>query len=157
MQGTITKQLIAQLVQFSKENNILLIIDPKPKHKEWYAGSTLITPNKKEAQEMSGILIETEEDFIKAGEILVNKFDSNVIITAGADGMYVFENVLTPQPPLSNKEGEKELTPRPPLSNKEGELKDAPTSSVILPAVAYPAITGGDWTCLSRRLNLPSF
>ncbi len=89
--GTITKQLMSQLIQFSKENDILLIIDPKPKHKEWYRGSTLITPNKKEAQEMSGIMIETEEDFIKASEVLVNKFDSDVIITAGADGMYVFE------------------------------------------------------------------
>ena len=89
--GTITKQLMLQMIQFSKENNILLIIDPKPKHKNWYAGSTLITPNKKEAQEMSGIIIESEDDFIKAGTELVNRFDTNVIITAGADGMYVFE------------------------------------------------------------------
>ena len=96
--GTITKQLMSQLIQFSKENNILLIIDPKPKHKEWYTGSSLITPNKKEAQEMSGIIIESEDDFIKAGEILVNKFESDVIITAGADGMYVFEK-LTPTDP----------------------------------------------------------
>lgn len=89
--GTITKQLISQLIRFSKENDISLIIDPKPKHKDWYAGATLITPNKKEAQTMSGIIIESEEDLTRAGEILVNKFDSNVIITAGADGMYVFE------------------------------------------------------------------
>jgi D-glycero-beta-D-manno-heptose-7-phosphate kinase len=88
--GTITKQLMTQLIQYSKENNILLIVDPKPKHREWYAGSSLITPNKKEAQEMSGIIIETKDDFIRAGKILVNKFNSDVIITAGADGMYVF-------------------------------------------------------------------
>ncbi len=103
--GVITKQLILQLIQFSKENNILLIIDPKPKHKDWYTGSTLITPNKKEAQEMSGILIDSEDDFIKSGKELVNQFDSNIIITAGAEGMYVFEKGLTTQPPLSNKEG----------------------------------------------------
>lgn len=125
--GTITKQLMSKLVQFSRENNILLIIDPKPKHKEWYAGSTLITPNKKEAQEMSGITIESENDIIKAGEILVNKFDSDVIITAGADGMYVFENLTHPSVfakatprqvvPYATahkslgKEGEKEISP----------------------------------------------
>jgi D-beta-D-heptose 7-phosphate kinase/D-beta-D-heptose 1-phosphate adenosyltransferase len=88
--GTITKQLMTRLIQYSKENNILLIVDPKPKHKEWYTGSSLTTPNKKEAQEMSGIIIETKDDFIEAGEILINKFNSDVIITAGADGMYVF-------------------------------------------------------------------
>ena len=95
--GTITKQLMLQLIQFSKENKILLIIDPKPKHKDWYAGSTLITPNKKEAQEMSGIIIESEDDFIKAGTELVNRFDNNIIITAGADGMYIFEKSKEPQ------------------------------------------------------------
>ena len=89
--GTITQQLIRQLNQYSKENDVMLIVDPKPKHKEWYAGSSLITPNKKEAQEMSGIITETEEDFIQAGKILANKFSSDVVITAGADGMYVFE------------------------------------------------------------------
>jgi D-glycero-beta-D-manno-heptose-7-phosphate kinase len=88
--GTITKQLMRQLIQYSEENNILLIVDPKPKHKGWYAGSSLITPNQKEAQEMSGIIIETKGDFIKSGEILINKFNSDVIITAGADGIYVF-------------------------------------------------------------------
>ena len=88
--GTITKQLMTKFIKYSKEYNILMIVDPKPKHKEWYSGSSLITPNKKETQEMSGIIIETKDDFIRAGEILVNKFSSDVIITAGADGMYVF-------------------------------------------------------------------
>ena len=54
--GTITKQLMSQLITYSKNNNIPIIIDPKPKHQEWYTGSTLITPNKKEAQEMSGMI-----------------------------------------------------------------------------------------------------
>ncbi|MCK5050735.1 MAG: D-glycero-beta-D-manno-heptose-7-phosphate kinase [Candidatus Cloacimonetes bacterium] len=93
--GTITKQLMLQLIQFSNANGILLIIDPKPKHKDWYTGSTLITPNKKEAQEISGILIESENNLIKAGEMLVNTFAADVIITAGADGMYVFEKTST--------------------------------------------------------------
>jgi len=89
--GTITKQLISQLIQLSQASNIPIIIDPKPKHQDWYTGSTLVTPNKKEAQEMCGLIIETEDDFIVAGELLVNKFNSNVIITAGAEGMYVFK------------------------------------------------------------------
>ncbi len=130
--GTISKQLILQLIQFSKENYISLIIDPKPKHKEWYAGSTLITPNKKEAQTMSGIIIESEEDIIKAGKILVNKFDSDVIITAGADGMYVFETGKRDKVQGVREKETSELTPRsaPPrrinlLNTIEGELKNS--------------------------------
>jgi len=104
--GTITKQLISQLIQFSQANSIPIIIDPKPKHQDWYTGSTLVTPNKKEAQEMCGLTIETENDFIKVGKLLVNKFNSNVIITAGAEGMYVFEkpSPLTPLPKGEGKE-----------------------------------------------------
>ncbi len=92
--GTITEKLIEQLKQLSRKRNILLIVDPKPKHKNWYEGSTLITPNKKETQEMSGVSIDNEDDFYKAGKYLSDKFDTNVIITAGADGMYVFEKSL---------------------------------------------------------------
>ena len=139
--GTITKQLMLQLVQFSKENNILLIIDPKPKHKEWYTGSTLITPNKKEAQEMSGITIESEDDFIKAGEILVNKFDSDVIITAGADGMYVFETGKRDKVQGVGEKETSELTPQPPLlSTIEGELKN---DSVILTNLSRSSLKEG--------------
>jgi len=120
--GTITKQLMLQLIQYSKENSILLIIDPKPKHKEWYVGSTLITPNKKEAQEMSGIMIESEDDIIKAGKELVNKFNSDVIITAGADGMYVFETGKRDKVKGVREKETSELTPRSPLLNTiEGE------------------------------------
>ncbi|MCF7815261.1 MAG: D-glycero-beta-D-manno-heptose-7-phosphate kinase [Candidatus Cloacimonetes bacterium] len=89
--GTITKELLKQLIIMANEKNIPLIVDPKPKHKAWYKSAFLITPNKKEAQEMSGIIIETEEDFIKAGEKLVEELSANIIITAGADGMYIFE------------------------------------------------------------------
>jgi D-beta-D-heptose 7-phosphate kinase/D-beta-D-heptose 1-phosphate adenosyltransferase len=117
--GAITKQLILQLIQFSKENNILLIVDPKPKHKEWYSGSTLITPNKKEAQEMSGIIIESEEDLIKAGKVLVDKFDSDIIITAGADGMYVFERFTPRSSPRLRPD-----RPAPSLKPIRGEVKD---------------------------------
>ena len=106
--GTITKELVVELKKFCLNNSISLFIDPKPKHKDWYSNSFLVTPNKKEAQEMSGMTIESEEDFLSVGNKLVDELNSNVIITAGDDGMYVFER-LTPQPPLSNKEGEKGL------------------------------------------------
>ncbi|MDP8200865.1 MAG: PfkB family carbohydrate kinase [Candidatus Tenebribacter burtonii] len=142
--GAITKQLILQLIQFSKENDILLIVDPKPKHKEWYSGSTLVTPNKKEAQEMSGIIIESEEDLIKAGKVLVDKFDSDIIITAGADGMYVFER-LTPR-------SSPRLRPdRPaPLLNKEGELKK---NDVILTDLSRSSLKEGS-TITTQHLSV---
>jgi D-beta-D-heptose 7-phosphate kinase/D-beta-D-heptose 1-phosphate adenosyltransferase len=93
--GTITRELLLQLISLAKDKEIPLIIDPKPKHKNWYKQAFLLTPNKKEAQEMSGILIQSEQDYIKAGEKLVEELSSNLIITAGAEGMYVFEKPVS--------------------------------------------------------------
>ncbi|MDO9577856.1 MAG: PfkB family carbohydrate kinase [Candidatus Cloacimonadales bacterium] len=89
--GTITKELVVELKKFCSEKSIPLLVDPKPKHKDWYNNSFLVTPNKKEAQEMSGITIESEEDFLTVGKKLVNDLSANLIITAGSEGMYIFE------------------------------------------------------------------
>ncbi len=89
--GTITQNLVEQIKQYAKQNNILLIIDPKPLHKFFYEGAFLITPNRKEAQKMSGIFIGKKEDFIKAGQKLVSEMNANIVLTAGELGMFVFE------------------------------------------------------------------
>ena len=94
--GTITRKLVKELKKLCSENSIPLLIDPKPKHKEWYSDSFLITPNKKEALEMSSMIIDSEEDFLKVGKKIVNELSSNVIITAGAEGMYIFEHHKAP-------------------------------------------------------------
>ena len=89
--GTITAELMLMLKKFAKAKEIKLIVDPKPKHKDIYHGVFLITPNQKEAQELSGILLKNDEDFIVAGRKLVSELQANIIITAGEKGMYVFD------------------------------------------------------------------
>jgi len=94
--GTITKKLMEKLKKFCKDSRILLVVDPKPKHKDWYKAVDLLTPNKNEAELMSGIQIEQDEDFHQSGLKLTDKFKAGIIITAGAKGMYVVdgENVV---------------------------------------------------------------
>jgi D-beta-D-heptose 7-phosphate kinase/D-beta-D-heptose 1-phosphate adenosyltransferase len=89
--GTITRKLMEELVAYSKRNNILLVVDPKPKHKSFYKGVSLLTPNRKEAEQMTGIDIETEEDISTAGKKLVEDLNCSVLITAGEKGMSLFE------------------------------------------------------------------
>ncbi len=89
--GTITKKFMEEILPHTKKNKILLVIDPKPRHKSFYKGCSLITPNKKEAEEMSGIKIETKEDLEKVGNKLMNDLDCNILITTGEKGMSLFE------------------------------------------------------------------
>ena len=88
--GTLTKKVIKNAITYANSNNIPIIIDPKPKHKNWYKNATLLTPNKIETEEILGKRIFSEIDFIKAGQKLKTIFNSSIIITAGALGMYLF-------------------------------------------------------------------
>ena len=70
-----------------------MIIDPKIKNFNRYKDVYLMTPNKKEAQEGSGKIIENEADIILAGKEIMNKNKSaNLLITMGPDGMVLFKN-----------------------------------------------------------------
>ncbi|MBT3209222.1 MAG: D-glycero-beta-D-manno-heptose-7-phosphate kinase [Bacteroidetes bacterium] len=90
--GTITNDLMENIKTFAKENNILIIADPKPLHKAFYKDVFLITPNKKEAEEMCNMKIRDTGDVEKCGKQLMNELKCNVVITNGEKGMSVFEN-----------------------------------------------------------------
>lgn len=86
--GVVTQGLFALVEKFCSKYSKKLIIDPKPPHK-FYKGAYLLTPNKKEAEELSGM--KYENDIMDIGNKLVELFDSNVIITLGDQGMALFE------------------------------------------------------------------
>ncbi|MBN2460294.1 MAG: bifunctional hydroxymethylpyrimidine kinase/phosphomethylpyrimidine kinase [Candidatus Cloacimonetes bacterium] len=88
--GSITSELLTELKAYVTRQKIKIIIDPKPKHRDWYRGVTLITPNQKEAGIMSGITIEKVADFLQAGRYLQEKLQTEIILTAGSRGIYVF-------------------------------------------------------------------
>ena len=92
LKGTMAENFCRKIKNYSLENNIPLLVDTKPDHKEFYRGASLITPNKEEAGEMVGKKIKNLEDIKQAGKNLQRDLKCNVIITAGSEGMYVFEN-----------------------------------------------------------------
>jgi ADP-L-glycero-D-manno-heptose 6-epimerase len=89
--GTVTKELMIGLRGLANEKKIQLIVDPKPRHKLFYRDVNLITPNKKEAEEMSGIVIDSNDALEKAGKKIMDDLGCNVIITTGEKGMSIFE------------------------------------------------------------------
>jgi rfaE bifunctional protein kinase chain/domain len=76
--GVITKNLIQNIKDIAKNN--IIIVDPKPKHKDFYKNTTLITPNLKEAKEMA----DNEEDLIK-------ELNTAILVTKGEKGMSLLE------------------------------------------------------------------
>jgi len=91
--GTITKNLMEKLIEKCNKKNKIVVVDPKPEHKEFYKNVTLITPNHKEAHKMTRMEGEnhSDEKIKSMGEKLINELNSNILITRGEKGMSLFE------------------------------------------------------------------
>ncbi len=90
--GVITLELIKEVIRFAKNNNIPVYVDPKFDNFFEYQGVTLFKPNLKEASAALGMNISSNEDLIKAGNLLLDKLQAeNILLTLGAGGMILFE------------------------------------------------------------------
>jgi len=94
--GLITLGFITKLISFCKKNKIPLIVDPKPKHKNFYYGVNLVKSNLKECHEMTHLPVDTKEEIIVTGKKLIEIFNADLILTMGGNGMAVFERKKTP-------------------------------------------------------------
>ncbi len=90
--GVITKDIIKYINRLAKANNMVVAVDPKVGHLDFYRGVSLITPNQKEASEMSHTEIIDENTLVDAGKRLLNELKCKaVLVTRGKDGMTLFE------------------------------------------------------------------
>lgn len=85
--GNLTEKLSKSIIKLAKDFKKPIIVDGKPKHVTYFNGCTLITPNLKEALEMTGM----KQDIVKIGRKLVKIINSNVFITRGPEGISVFD------------------------------------------------------------------
>lgn len=77
---------------------IVCVVDPKKENYGLYRFPTLITPNRDEASEASGIDIRDEKSLLAAGAKLLRRWRAQgVLITRGADGMSLFRPRAAPK------------------------------------------------------------
>ncbi|MFH1590427.1 MAG: D-glycero-beta-D-manno-heptose-7-phosphate kinase [archaeon] len=85
--GLVTESLIRGVEKLAVQEKKMVIIDPKPTHHVRYQNASLITPNLKEAFGMAGIPYSDKDDVVKVGKMLLERTQSNLLITRGAQGM----------------------------------------------------------------------
>jgi rfaE bifunctional protein kinase chain/domain len=89
--GAVHAELLHWLASGAGRQKIVCVVDPKKENYDRYRFATLVTPNKNEASEASGIAIADENSLVAAGKKLVRKWRAEaVLITRGADGMSLF-------------------------------------------------------------------
>jgi rfaE bifunctional protein kinase chain/domain len=78
---------------FKRLKNKKVVLDPKTGNADIYKNLFIITPNKKETEELSRLKIQNKEKIIVAGRFLMEKKQlKNLLITLGPEGMILFQN-----------------------------------------------------------------
>jgi D-beta-D-heptose 7-phosphate kinase/D-beta-D-heptose 1-phosphate adenosyltransferase len=89
--GVVTEEVVAAAVSLCHANKCPLLVDPKVPHAGYYRGASVITPNHREAEAMSGRAIYSKDDARKAAELIHDASGASVLITRGEHGLYVFD------------------------------------------------------------------
>jgi len=97
--GLITRSLSLKLINITHQYNKLLVVDTKPVHANYFKNFYLITPNLKEAKEMTGLA-----NINTMGRRIQKQLNCNVLITQGAQGMTLFEGQKIRHFPAKAKE-----------------------------------------------------
>ncbi|MEO6394111.1 MAG: D-glycero-beta-D-manno-heptose-7-phosphate kinase [Pyrinomonadaceae bacterium] len=95
--GVLTPELLHRLIAHARELGLPVLVDPKGRDYERYAGATLLTPNRTEAAQAVGLDPHEPNVVLRAGELLIEnlRIDS-LLITEGEDGMTLFERGRDP-------------------------------------------------------------
>ncbi len=89
--GVVHEELLNLLSRLIETKKLLCVVDPKRENYSRYRRATLVTPNKDEASEASGIPIRDESSLVAAGKRLVRDWQAQaVLITRGPEGMSLF-------------------------------------------------------------------
>ena len=83
--GCISQTLFNEIIKLSKKMKFKLLVDPKPKNNIDYSECFLMTPNLKEAGELC-----PGKNLTDIGHGLMKKYNCNVIVTRGENGMDLF-------------------------------------------------------------------
>lgn len=95
--GVVNMDIMNLLIDMTAQTQIPLIADPKPVNMDMYRGVTLLTPNRLEAEIMSGVEISDNKTLsLAAGRIMANLDAQALLITRGAGGMGLIEKGRDP-------------------------------------------------------------
>ena len=85
------RQLLSQALPAAQRAGIPVLLDPKVHHADYYRPITLITPNHREAELLTGMSIDNDSDLEAAGSKLLERFECPyALITRGEEGMSLF-------------------------------------------------------------------
>lgn len=87
--GVLADAFLQRAIELGRSHGIPVLVDPKGVDYTRYRGASLVTPNKLEAEQASGIVIRGEDDLVRVATKLLDECAlDTVVITLGKDGIY---------------------------------------------------------------------
>ncbi|MFH1556320.1 MAG: D-glycero-beta-D-manno-heptose-7-phosphate kinase [Pseudomonadota bacterium] len=85
--GVLGDRVVAALLGEARTLGVPVIVDPKRRTFEAYRGATLVTPNRRELSEATGLPDETDADAERAAQAASAQFGGDVLVTRAEKGM----------------------------------------------------------------------
>lgn len=90
--GALSPEGVATVIQAATLAGVPVLVDPKGRDYSLYRGATLVTPNRKEAEEALGHSIDDLDELPACAKELIEVADlAAAVITLGPDGIYHYE------------------------------------------------------------------
>jgi D-beta-D-heptose 7-phosphate kinase/D-beta-D-heptose 1-phosphate adenosyltransferase len=91
LKGVLTPKVLSAAISVAKSAGIPVLADPKGTDYSRYRGVTTLTPNRKEAEAASGIVINSDESLAQAAMIIMKRAElKHLLITRSEAGMSLF-------------------------------------------------------------------
>ncbi len=102
--GVLSERLTRQIIKMARASGVRVLVDPKGRDYSKYSGATLVTPNRKEASEATGIPIVDKSTLEEAGFKLKNELGLDMaMITLSEEGMAIFDETMRTIPTVAKE------------------------------------------------------
>ncbi len=86
--GVIGEKICETLIAIARNENKEIVIDPKGSDFSKYKYSNIITPNRNELANATGLSVQTSEEIIRAADTLIKKYNiDHVLVTKSSEGI----------------------------------------------------------------------
>jgi len=90
LKGCITRAVVRSAVAAAAERNVPVLVDPKIPHVDYYAGTTVVTPNHHEAEIAANMRVRSEDEARGAARLFRDRAQCrSVLMTRGDQGMWL--------------------------------------------------------------------
>jgi D-beta-D-heptose 7-phosphate kinase/D-beta-D-heptose 1-phosphate adenosyltransferase len=86
--GVLSDEVAAQIIAGAKSLGRRVVVDPKGRDYSRYRGADVVTPNRRELAEATGLSVDSESAIVAAAQVLLARYDFGaVLVTRAEDGM----------------------------------------------------------------------